>query len=85
MVSGCCLFLRLPLPARIVPLLFITVLLRQKRAGRFGKPFVMLKVRSITSDAEMRKAELESFNQMSRPVFKRKRFPRDAVRSVTAP
>ena len=52
------------------------VLFRQKRAGRFGQPFVMLKFRSMTTDAEMRKAELESFNQMSGPVFKLEHDPR---------
>ena len=49
---------------------------RQRRAGRFGKPFIMYKFRSMTDDAEMRRAELEPFNQMSGPVFKVESDPR---------
>jgi exopolysaccharide biosynthesis polyprenyl glycosylphosphotransferase len=49
---------------------------RQRRAGRFGKPFVMYKFRSMTDDAEMRRAELEPFNQMQGPVFKVESDPR---------
>ncbi len=49
---------------------------RQRRAGRFGKPFVMYKFRSMTDDAEMRQAELEPFNQMHGPVFKVESDPR---------
>jgi exopolysaccharide biosynthesis polyprenyl glycosylphosphotransferase len=49
---------------------------RQRRAGKHGKPFVMYKFRSMTDDAEMRRAELEPFNQMSGPVFKVESDPR---------
>ena len=52
------------------------VLFRQLRGGRHGKPFTMFKFRTMSTDAEMRRAELAAFNQMSGPVFKVEHDPR---------
>jgi exopolysaccharide biosynthesis polyprenyl glycosylphosphotransferase len=52
------------------------VIFRQMRGGKNGKPFVMYKFRTMCTDAEMRRDELEKFNQMSGPVFKIDRDPR---------
>ena len=52
------------------------VIFKQERAGKNGKPFVMYKFRSISSDAEMQRAELLPFNQMEGPVFKIDTDPR---------
>ena len=41
------------------------VIFKQQRAGKYGKPFVMFKFRSMSDDAEMHRAELLPFNQMS--------------------
>jgi exopolysaccharide biosynthesis polyprenyl glycosylphosphotransferase len=49
---------------------------RQKRAGLHGEPFTMLKFRTMVSDAEQLKKELEQYNEMSGPVFKVTNDPR---------
>ncbi|MCC6352452.1 MAG: sugar transferase [Verrucomicrobiae bacterium] len=74
------LILGAPLFAAIAVAIRLTspgpVLFRQRRSGLHGRPFTMLKFRSMVSDAEMQKAELEPFNQMSGPVFKLSTDPR---------
>jgi lipopolysaccharide/colanic/teichoic acid biosynthesis glycosyltransferase len=71
----------------LVPLMLIVALLirvtspgpaifTQRRCGKHGEPFKMFKFRSMYSDAEQRRHELEEYNQMSGPVFKLDDDPR---------
>jgi exopolysaccharide biosynthesis polyprenyl glycosylphosphotransferase len=53
------------------PVLFV-----QERCGLNGRPFTMLKFRTMESDAEQRQSELAAFNEMSGPVFKVTNDPR---------
>jgi exopolysaccharide biosynthesis polyprenyl glycosylphosphotransferase len=53
------------------PILFI-----QERNGLNGRKFAMFKFRSMVTDAEQRRMELEAHNEMRGPVFKIKDDPR---------
>jgi exopolysaccharide biosynthesis polyprenyl glycosylphosphotransferase len=52
------------------------VIFRQTRLGKNGRPFQVLKLRSMVVDAEARQAELVERNEMSGPVFKVRDDPR---------
>lgn len=52
------------------------VIYRQKRTGRNGRVFDMLKFRTMTNGAEHLKEQLRHLNEMSGPVFKIKNDPR---------
>ncbi len=52
------------------------VLFRQLRSGRNGRPFTIYKFRTMVTNAEQLKHELEAMNEMSGPVFKVTNDPR---------
>jgi exopolysaccharide biosynthesis polyprenyl glycosylphosphotransferase len=52
------------------------VLFRQLRAGKNGRPFEMLKFRSMAVDAEQRLAQLVDVDTLAEPVFKIANDPR---------
>lgn len=52
------------------------VFFRQKRAGLNGRPFTMLKFRTMVTNAEQLKQELAVLNEMTGPVFKMTNDPR---------
>jgi len=71
--------LALPLMLAIAVLvrLFVgrRVLYVQQRGGLYGKPFTMLKFRTMRLGAERERAELSGLNEMDGPVFKMKNDP----------
>ncbi|MBS1868989.1 MAG: exopolysaccharide biosynthesis polyprenyl glycosylphosphotransferase [Actinobacteria bacterium] len=52
------------------------VLFRQRRAGVDGRPFTMLKFRTMVADAERRLAELVDLDALDEPMFKLRDDPR---------
>jgi len=79
--SGTLLLLLLPLFALVALIIRLEspgpVFFQQVRVGRLGKTFTMWKFRSMYSDAEARKADLEAENEMQGGVlFKMRSDPR---------
>ncbi|MCE0498042.1 MAG: sugar transferase [Methylacidiphilales bacterium] len=70
----------------LLPMLVIAVLIRltspgpvifsQNRSGLHGRAFRMYKFRTMTTNAEQARVELEVLNEMSGPVFKVEKDPR---------
>jgi len=52
------------------------VFFRQKRSGRNGKIFEMIKLRTMVNEADLFKEQLQYLNEMSGPVFKIQDDPR---------
>lgn len=80
LASGVALWLLAPLLLTVAALIKLTsrgpVLFRQTRVGLHGRPFRMLKFRTMVVNAEELKAKLAEQNEMDGPVFKMKRDPR---------
>jgi len=78
--SGIGLWVLAPLLATVALLVRLTsrgpVLFRQTRVGLHGRPFRMLKFRTMVENAEALKAQLAAHNEVDGPVFKMKRDPR---------
>jgi exopolysaccharide biosynthesis polyprenyl glycosylphosphotransferase len=52
------------------------IFFRQQRSGQNGRPFTLYKFRTMVTNAEQYKHELEAMNEMSGPVFKLTNDPR---------
>lgn len=52
------------------------ILFKQERSGLYGRPFLMYKFRSMVSNAEQSRQELQQYNEMTGPVFKISKDPR---------
>ena len=52
------------------------VFFKQQRSGQNGKPFTLYKFRTMVTNAEQYRHELEAMNEMTGPVFKLTKDPR---------
>jgi exopolysaccharide biosynthesis polyprenyl glycosylphosphotransferase len=79
-VSSCVLTLLSPLLLLVALLIKLgspgPILFRQERVGLYGRPFHMLKFRSMVVDAEAQRQHLLHRNEQTGPVFKIKDDPR---------
>ena len=79
-VSFVGLLLVSPLMAAIAGAILLSmgrpVLLRQQRTGYNGRVFTIYKFRTMVRDAEQRRAELETQNELQGPAFKIRKDPR---------
>jgi len=81
---GALLLLVLLIVIPVIPLIALAikltssgpVLFRQQRSGLNGSPFTLYKFRTMVTNAEQFKHELEAMNEMSGPVFKVTNDPR---------
>ncbi len=79
-VSGALLTLISPLLALVAVAILVDsgrpVFFRQRRAGKDGEPFTMLKFRTMVNDAEERLPELVDLANLEQPAFKIRDDPR---------
>jgi exopolysaccharide biosynthesis polyprenyl glycosylphosphotransferase len=81
---GALLLLVLLIVIPVIPLIALAIKLtspgpvffRQQRSGLNGSPFTLYKFRTMVTNAEQFKQELEAMNEMSGPVFKVTNDPR---------
>jgi len=79
---GAVVFLLLSMPLWIIAAIGIRVsskgpvFFRQERSGRYGRPFMMWKFRTMHANAEHERSGLEAHNEMDGPVFKIRNDPR---------
>jgi lipopolysaccharide/colanic/teichoic acid biosynthesis glycosyltransferase len=81
-IAGALVLLLLTLPLLLLSAVFVRlsspgpVLFRQRRAGLYGQPFVLLKFRTMVDGAEAMKQSLLQCNELKGAIFKMKNDPR---------